>query len=95
MNTGRWADALADCLGRPVVIDVTQPIVYIGTLCAADEDFFTLEQVDVHELAGGNVTKEVYVMEVARNGIQPTREKVRLKQAEVISLSALDEIIIY
>jgi len=89
------SDAYRDLYDRQVVVDVRVPTVYIGRLIEANEHFVTLAEADVHELHESTVTKEVYVMESRRNGVQPNRRVVRIKQDEVLSLSALDDIILY
>ena len=89
------ADGLRDWIGQTVVVDVTNPTVYIGRLDAADEYFVTLADADDHELRGGTVSKEIYVMEAIRNGLQPSRKLVKLKQAEILSLSRAEDIILY
>lgn len=89
------ACAYAEYLEKIIVVDVAAPLMYIGRLVAADEYFLTLTEVDVHDLSGTNTTKEVYALEVKRNGVQACRESVKIKQAKVLSFSLLDEVIIY
>lgn len=88
-------DAYQELYDKAVVVDVAPPIVYIGRLVEANDYFVTLADVDVHEFRGSGVTKEVYVMETKRNGVQPNRKLVKIKQQEVVSLSVLSDIIVY
>lgn len=81
--------------GREIVVDVTPPVVYIGRLEAVDETFLLLADVDVHDLRDSPVSKEVYIMEAREHGIRPSRRRVAVKQCEVLSLSLLDDIIVY
>lgn len=83
-----------DWLGKQVVLDVAPPLIYIGRLAAVDGFFLTLEEADVHELRG-STSKEVYLMEARRNGVQPNRRLARVKKSEVISVSLLDDVILY
>lgn len=89
------SDPYHDLYDHNVVIDVAPPVVYIGRLVEANDRFVTLADVDVHDLNSGIVTKEVYVMESRRNGIQPNRKLIKIKQSEVLSLSRLDDVILY
>lgn len=88
-------DPYASLYDVEVVIDVAPPVVYIGRLIEANEYFVTLADVDVHDLRNPTVTKEVYIMEIRRNGIQPNRRLVKIKQQEVLSMSRLDDVILY
>ncbi len=84
-----------ELLGRSVVVDVAYPIVYIGILRRVGDGFIVLEDADIHELQCANVTKEVYVMEIRRNGFQPTRRQILIRLEQVLSLSALDDIVVF
>jgi hypothetical protein len=88
-------EALKAYRDEVVVIDVAPPVVYIGRLAEADAHFVTLREVDVHELQSASVTKEVYVMEARRNGVQPTRQEVKIKASQVLSLSRLEDTILF
>lgn len=89
------SDHLSDFFDKDVILDVAPPVVYIGRLIEANDFFFTLADVDVHEIPPGGVTKEVYVMGARRNGIQPTRKLVKVKQSDVLSLTRLSDVIMY
>ena len=86
---------LALLVGQAVVVDVAPPVVYIGTLTEAADAFVVLENADVHPLWNSTTSKELYVMEVRRNGVQPTRKKVWLKMAEILSVSRLEDVILF
>ncbi len=88
-------EAYRDLFDKEVIIDMDVPSVYIGRLVEANEHFLTVADADVHALGDSTVTKEVYVMGVRRNGIQPTRKLVKVKQAKVLSISLLEDIILY
>lgn len=78
--------------GAGVVVDVAAPVVYVGVLCAVSETFVELTDADVHELEPGSMGKARFIMETARHGVHPTRERVRICLAGVLSISRLDEI---
>lgn len=87
--------ALGSLIGQLLVIDVEAPVVYIGTLTEVTDAFVVLENADVHPLWSSSTSKELYVMEVRRNGVQATRKRVWLKQADILSLSRLEDVILY
>lgn len=78
--------------GAPVVVDVAAAVVYVGVLSAVNETFVELDDADVHELEPGSMGKALFIMETARHGIRPTRERVRVRLACILSISRLDEI---
>jgi hypothetical protein len=81
-------------VGREVVLDVSSPFVYVGTLAGHDEHSFVLDDVDVHDLRDTATTREVYVLDSKRHGIRANRKRVIVRRAEVVSLSALDDVLV-
>jgi len=77
------------------VLDTRGPLVYLGRLENADEQFFTLVEVDVHDMAEGRTTKEKYVLEARKYGIKKNRAAVIVRRDEVVSLSRLEDVIEY
>lgn len=82
-------------IGETVVLDIAHPIVYVGRLAAVDRDVLRLEDADVHDLAPGSVSKEMYVMACAKNGVQANRKSVTVRLEHMISLSPLSDIVKY
>ena len=80
--------------GREIVIDVASPYVYIGKLTGYDEKYLILEQADVHDLRDTTKTRESYVVDSRRLGIRTNREKVFVRIGEIVSLSALEDVIV-
>jgi hypothetical protein len=80
--------------GREVVIDVVSPYVYLGKLTGCHRGYLIVEQADVHDLRDTTKTREVYVVDSARLGIRVNREKVFIRIAEIVSLSALDDVVV-
>lgn len=79
--------------GREVVLDMIPPYVYLGTLTGSDERFLTLEKADVHDLRDTATTRELYIHDAKRHGIRPTRERTFVKLDDIISVSALADVI--
>jgi small nuclear ribonucleoprotein (snRNP)-like protein len=85
--------SLADYIGKEVVLDTRAPIVYLGRLERADEHFFVLADVDVHDMADGHSTKERYILESKKHGVRKNRNAVLVRRDEVVSLSKLEDVV--
>lgn len=79
--------------GREVVIDAVSPFVYLGTLAGYDHKYLVLEQADAHDLRDSHTNRENYVVESRRHGIRPNRDKIYVRLAEVVSISALADVV--
>lgn len=84
---------LAQLIGREVVLDVASAYVYLGRLTGGDEKFLTLEEADVHDLRDTATTREEYVLSARRHGLAANRAKVFVRTAEVVSVSALEDVL--
>ena len=80
-------------VGREVVIDTKSPYVYLGRLVSLDGEYLVLEDADVHDCSQGRTGKDLYIIEARRVGIQPNRTRVLVRQIDIISISALEEVI--
>ena len=86
--------AVEQLVGQTVVLDVATPYVYIGTLQGHDLHYLILENADVHDLRDTNTTtRELYVLEAKRHGFHHNRKRVLVRREEVVSLSALDDVV--
>jgi len=84
---------LESLIGREVVLDMIPPYVYLGTLVASDDRFLTLEKADVHDLRDTSTTRELYIIDAKRHGIRPTRDRVFVRLADTVSISALADVV--
>ena len=80
-------------VGREVVLDVSSPFVYVGTLSGCDQHCLFLEDADVHDLRDTGTTRELYVLEAKRHGVNRNRKRVEVRIAEIVSVSALEDVI--
>ncbi len=87
-------DSLQALIGRQVVIDVASPFVYLGKLLEIDHKYLILVDADVHDLRDTSTNRENYVVDSRRFGIRKNRERVLVNLAEVVSLSAMDDVIV-
>jgi len=88
-------DAWNGWLGQVVVVDTSSNFVYIGTLARVIEHFVELKDADAHDRGEGLSTKEQYVMEAKRFGVKPNRKEVSVRKSAIVSLSKLDDVLLY
>jgi hypothetical protein len=89
------ADAWEAWIGQVVVVDTNSTFVYIGTLTKVLEHFVEMKDADAHDRGEGLSTKEQYVMESKRFGVKPNRREVSIRKSSIVSLSRLDDILLY
>ena len=87
------AGELDALVGRAVVVDVRGLFTYAGTLVGQDRHYLILEDADVHDLRDTTTNRELYVIELKRYGVRPNRQRVLVRLDEVVSISALDDVI--
>jgi hypothetical protein len=87
-------DHLKALVGRAVVLDLASRYVCIGTLSSKDSHFLVLEDADMHDLRDTSTTREVYVLDSKRHGINANRRQVCVRREEVVGISALDDVMI-
>jgi hypothetical protein len=85
--------ALAKLKGREVVLDLQSTYVVLGTLAGEDHRYLILKEADVHDLRDTTTTRDAYVLDARRHGIQPNRRRVLIRHAEIVTLSALDDVL--
>lgn len=82
-------------MDEKVVVDTPTRYIYIGTLVEYAENALVLENVDVHDSEESESTKEVYIMKAAEQGIRVNRERVMISERRVLSISTLDDTVVY
>jgi len=96
MDDARNPDGeLESLVGRQVVVDVNAPYVYIGTLRALGREALVLKDADVHLRDDSQTTQEVYVLEARRDGVRANRSVVYVMRSAVVSMSRLEDVILY
>ena len=88
---------LEDLVGRQVVVDTVGPLVYIGTLVKIDLQVIVFGEVDVHDMRDGQsaTTREVYIMQSRKHGVQANRDGARVPLDKIASISLLSEIKVF
>ncbi|MBI4565026.1 MAG: hypothetical protein HY716_10080 [Planctomycetes bacterium] len=91
MDTAAWGEWIE----QEVVVDTDSAYVYLGTLAEVKDHFVRLTNVDVHDRGEGASTKEKYIMDAKRFGIKPNRKEVSIRKSTIVSLSRLEDILVY
>ena len=81
--------------GVVVVIDTNSQFVYLGTLSRVADNFLMLKDVDVHDRSETPSTKEEYIINCKRFGVKPNRREVSIRKELVVSVSKLDDVVLY
>jgi len=81
--------------GETVVVDTGTTYIYVGTFKEMTERFLTLIDADVHDVAEGGSSKEMYALETRRHGIQKNRREVLVRNDVIVSMSKLDDVILF
>ncbi len=89
------AERLKDVVGRVVVVDTDSALFYVGTLAKADGLFYELTDADAHDSHATTTPRDLYIINVAKYGVKKNRDRVLVRCARVVSLSALDEVTQY
>jgi len=76
-------------------VDTRSALLYVGKLARWGECFVELAECDVHDMHEGTSSKDIYLMEAARSGVMQNRRRVLIRKAEVMSISALDDVIVF
>ena len=84
---------LGPLVGKNVVLDTSSPYVYIGRLERAGEEYLVLTDADVHDMRDAGGTRDAYVVETKKIGVRVNRSTVFVKVAEIVSLSAIEEVV--
>jgi hypothetical protein len=79
--------------GREVVLDLASQYVILGTLCGSDAHHYIVENADVHDLRDTTTSRELYVLDAKRHGINANRKRVFVRKDGVVSLSNLADVI--
>ena len=95
MNRQRMTEdspQLQPLIGRVIVLDVAAAYVYVGTLREFDHRYLVLADADVHDLRDTTTTRDLYVLEARRHGVNVNRRGVLVNRDQVVSLSALEDV---
>ena len=92
MTSREPSPLLESLLGQVVVVDLKSSYVCLGTLIACDDQYLELRDADLHDFRDSTATREVYVYDSARLGIRRNRERVLIRQDDVVALTRFEDI---
>jgi small nuclear ribonucleoprotein (snRNP)-like protein len=84
---------LDEFIDRKVVIDFCSEYVCLGTLKSFDDHFLELRNADLHDLRDTDTTRENYVAAAVASGVKRNRKKVLVRRADILAVSALDDVV--
>ncbi len=90
MNT---TDVINEFIGQLVVLDLISPYVYLGILTGEDSQYLILEDADAHDLRDSSTTRDQYIIEAVRHGINVNRSRVLVQKSQIVGISLLDDVI--
>lgn len=86
-------DGLADLIGQVVVLDLVSTYVYLGLLAGEDSRYIILEDADAHDLRDSSTTRDQYIIEAVRHGININRNTVYVQKSQIVGISRLDDVV--
>jgi hypothetical protein len=89
------SDAWGAFIGKIVVVDTDSRVVYLGTLSEVTPEFLKVKDVDVHDAEETTTSKERYIMQARAFGVHPNRKEVSVRLKTIVSVSLLDDVILY
>ncbi|HEV3298168.1 MAG TPA: hypothetical protein VG055_00910 [Planctomycetaceae bacterium] len=90
MDSESSLDALEGC---EVVLDLASQYVILGTFKGRDALHYIIDNADVHDLRDTTTSRELYVLDAKRHGINANRKRVFVRKDGVVSLSDLADVV--
>ncbi len=80
-------------LNHRVVIDLKSQYVCLGKLIQIDSSFVKLIDADVHDLRDSSTTRENYIIDARKSGINPNRKEVFIRTEEIVAIALFKHVI--
>ncbi len=87
-------EPLSAWTGKTVVLDLASPFVIIGVLKQALDRYLYLADADVHDLRDTSTTRDLYVVDSRRHGVNVNRKEVIVQRDTIVSLSLLEDVVV-
>ncbi len=87
------ARSLAEFIGHEIVFDLASPFVILGTYRGVDGAYYIVENADVHDLRDTTTTRELYVLDAKRHGINANRKRALVRSDGVVAISRLADVV--
>ncbi len=85
--------AFETLVGQVVVIDLTSPFVVLGRLRGVEGPYYVVEEADLHDLRDTATTRDIYVLDAKRHGVNSNRKRVFVRCEGVVGISRLAEVV--
>jgi hypothetical protein len=82
-----------DLIGQLVVVDTDSPIIYLGRLQEIADEFYILEEADVHNLGDTPTTRDKYILDSRQLGIRVNRRRTQIRKCRVVGLSSFEDVL--
>jgi hypothetical protein len=87
------ASVLESLVGHVIVFDLTSRFVILGTYRGTDGPHYIVENADVHDLRDATTTRDLYVIDAKRHGVNCNRQRVLVRCDGVVGISRLEDVI--
>jgi hypothetical protein len=87
------SSAVETLVGQVVVIDLTSPFVILGKLCGVEGPYYIVEEADLHDLRDTATTRDIYVLDARRHGVNSNRKRIFVRYEGVVGVSRLADVI--
>ena len=94
-DSASFAPELDRLVGQQVVVDTKGPYVYIGVLEKIERSSVLLKDCDVHDTRQSSTSNELYLIQALKNGVRSSRYAVYVFLKEVVSISRLQDVVLY
>lgn len=80
-------------VGQVVVLDLESPYVIMGTYRGTEGPHYIVENADMHDLRDTTTTRDLYVLDAKRHGVNCNRQRVLVRSEGVVGISLLADVI--
>lgn len=87
-NSSDWLEQFSD---QKVAVDLDSGHLLIGHLLSFDLNHLLFIEADLHDCKNANSSKEIYLLEAGRYGINVNRRKVAVPRSRMLAISRLED----
>lgn len=87
------SSAFETLLEQVVVLDLTSPFVIVGKLRGVEGPYYIIEDADLHDLRDTTTTRDIYVLDAKRHGVNSNRKRVFVRCEGVVGICRLADVI--
>jgi hypothetical protein len=87
------SSAFETLVGQVVVIDLTSPFVVLGRLRGVEGPYYIVEEADLHDLRDTATTRDIYVLDAKRHGVNSNRKRAFVRCEGVVGISRLADVV--